>query len=194
MCRGVFQHGFRAKFTDAIADMDLTVAQRHVLSSRYIYETEAIAADFNRSMVLYVLLTNLVTICGILIASFATLQKTSLLSDYWKDVIVWSTWSLSLLLTLSNGFLTAFGIYKKYALTDVSLGKLQNEGWSFAAGVNRYKGLSTNDAFNTLMSQVEQALTNVKIKEISAESGVNAEEMMGVPAHVEDRHVRDLLS
>jgi Protein of unknown function (DUF4231) len=188
MCRGVFKYGFRAKFVKSLPP--LTKIQLEIINSRYIDEVEAMSADYNRAMILFVLLTNLVTICGILIASFTTLQKASLLNDYWKDVIVWTTWALSLLLTLSNAFLSAFGIYRKYVLADVTIEKLHNEGWSFSAGVNRYKELDTDAAFHLLMSQIEQLLTNTKIKEVAGNTaGVNASEILGVPESA-DKKIR----
>jgi hypothetical protein len=89
---------------------------------------------------------------------------------------------LSLSLTLANGWLSAFGIYKKYVLSEATLEKLYREGWEFISGVNRYDGLTSDEKFSTFCSKVEQIITNTIIKKLSDNTaGVNVHDVLEVP-------------
>jgi hypothetical protein len=159
----------------------MTPFQKETIKSRFVVEVADLEADYARSTVLFIGLTNLVTVSGILITSFTTLTKAVSVDAYWQNVLSWLVWSLSLSLTLANGWLTTFGIYKKYVLNDVTLEKMYNEGWSFIAGVNRYEKLSMDDRWSTFCSKIEQLITKTKIKQMADNTaGVNVNDVMEV--------------
>jgi hypothetical protein len=53
--------------------------------------------------------------------------------------IYWSTWILSLCVTISNGVLTLFKLDKKYYLLHTSYEQMKSEGWQFLALTGHYK-------------------------------------------------------
>jgi hypothetical protein len=165
--------------------MEITEYQRETIKSRFVTEVAGLEFDYFRSVVLFIGLTNLVTISGILITAFTSLNRAISLGDYWQNVLSWAVWSLSLALTLANGWLTTFGIYKKYVLDDVTLEKMYNEGWSFIGGVNRYEHLTMDERVNTFCSKIEQIITKTTIKQLSDNTaGVNVHDIMEVPMDV----------
>jgi predicted nucleic acid-binding Zn ribbon protein len=177
-CRG---RNFCSKFMLLLDKMEITPYQKETIKSRFVTEVYEIEFDYARSVLLFIGLTNLVTIAGILITSFTTLTKAVTVSEYWQDVLTWMTWALSLTLTLANGWLTTFGIYKKYVLNDVTLEKMYNEGWSFIAGVNRYEKLSMDERVVTFCSKVEQIITKTTIKQLSDNTaGVDVHDVLEV--------------
>ena len=180
MCR--IRRSFRTKFTELLDKLPIADFQKETIKSRFVDEVCSLEDDYNRSAVLFIGLTNLVTIAGILITAFTTLTKAISVDPYWQTVISWSVFAMSLSLTLANGWLTTFGIYKKYVLNDVTLEKMYNEGWSFIAGVNRYEKLSQEERFIVFCSKIEQIITRTTIKQLADNTaGVNVHDVMEVP-------------
>lgn len=184
---------FSSKFVYLLDQMEITPFQKEMIKSRFVTEVNEIEFDYARSVVLFIGLTNLVTVAGILITSFTTLTKATNLDLYWQNVLSWLVWMLSLMLTLANGWLTTFGIYKKYVLCDVTLEKMYNEGWSFIAGVNRYDKLSLDDRCNVFCSKIEQIITKTTIKQLSDNTaGVNVHEVLEVENPAEKQSANGL--
>ena len=182
MCKDIFKRSFRTKFINLLERLPISDFQKEIVKSRYVVEVCSLEDDYNRSVVLFIGLTNLVTIAGILITSFTTLTKAISVDPYWQNILSWFVWSLSLSLTLANGWLTTFGIYKKYVLNDVTLEKMYNEGWSFIAGVNRYEKLSQDERFTVFCSKIEQIITRTTIKQLADNTaGVNVHDVLEVP-------------
>ena len=182
MCnRFALGRNFCHRFVALLDQLKLTPFQKETIKSRFVTEVAELEADYVRSVVLFIGLTNLVTISGILITSFTTLTKAVSIDAYWQNVLSWLVWTLSLALTLANGWLTTFGIYKKYVLNDVTLEKMYNEGWSFIAGVNRYEKLSMDDRWSSFCSKIEQLITKTTIKQLADNTaGVNVSDVMEV--------------
>lgn len=182
MCIPGLSRNFSRKFISLLDQLELTPFQKETIKSRYVAEVRDMEIDYLRSTILFIGLTNLVTIAGILVTSFTTLAKALSLDSYWQNALTWSVWALSLSLTLANGWLQTFGIYKKYVLTDVTLQKMYNEGWSFIAGVNRYEKLTLDERFDKFCSKIEQIITNTTIKQLSDNTaGINVHDVLEVP-------------
>lgn len=183
MCKDVFRRDFRTKFILLLDKLPITDFQKETIKSRFVAEVYYMESDYNRSVILFIGLTNLVTIAGILITAFTTLTKAISVDPYWQNVLSWIVWTLSVMLTLANGWLTIFGIYKKYVLNDATLEKMYNEGWSFISGINRYADKTYDERFATFCSKIEQIITRTTIKQLSDNTaGVNVNEVMEVPA------------
>ena len=57
--------------------------------------------------------------------------------------IYWTTWFISLLVTISNGFIALFKLDRRYYLAHTTLEHLTTEGWQFIQLTAKYSGLLT---------------------------------------------------
>ena len=60
------------------------------------------------------------------------------LPDNFDDISYWSAWSLSLMVTVSNGFLQLFSLDKNYFEYAITSEQLKTEGWQFLQLSGKY--------------------------------------------------------
>ena len=77
----------------------------------------------------------IVTVGSILVPAFLSIQGST-----YQMQIYWTTWILSILVTISNGFMTLFKIDKKYFFIHTTLELLYSEGWQYVGLSGRYAG------------------------------------------------------
>jgi len=143
----------------------MTDRQKHIIESRYLSVVESTEKQYNRVRISYYALTNIVTIAGVLLTALNPLTKMEWIGDTGDMIIFWIIWALAIMLTLSNKWLYAFNIPKKYILNIVTLEKFRSEGWLFIAKVGRYAECDTHDErFVLFCERVE------KIKDKAVES------------------------
>lgn len=184
-CNNSAIHGsFENRFVPLLDKLPITEYQREHIKSRYVREVIDIEQEYKRSVVLFIGLTNLITISGILVTSLTTLTKAITVSPYWQDMLQWIVFTLGLSLTLANGWMTTFGIYKKYVINDVTLDKMRTEGWAFLAGVNRYELVSLDERVNIFTAKIEQIITKTTIVQMGDNTaGVNVNDVLDVTAN-----------
>lgn len=94
----------------------------------------------------------------------ATSTECHVLQDLEK-LLFWSTWVLSLLVTMSNGLFTLMKVDKKYYFIHTLLEQLRSEGWQFLTMTGRYTiyrtadisgGLQHDKAFGLFCHMVEK--------------------------------------
>lgn len=156
-CKQSFSPGFKKRYTKLLNDLPLARYERNIISERYVRIVSAAENDYRRTCILYIILTNLITISGVFIVGLLSIEKMSDIDVTSAKVIFWIVWSLSILLTLANKWLYSFNIHKKYVLNIAILEKLYSEGWLFAAGVGRYKKyVDCSDRFKLFCTRIEK--------------------------------------
>jgi hypothetical protein len=81
-------------------------------------------------------------------------------------VSYWSAWSISLLVTASNGFLQLFSLDKNYFSYSMVVEQLKTEGWQFFGLSGKYEDYPTHqDAYKTFSKSVE----SIKRKQVEQE-------------------------
>ncbi len=109
--------------------------------------------EYAYTSALFFVLTNVITIAGVLIASLLSLER---ISDKARDGVFWTCWGLAIILTLANKWLYLFNIHKKYVLNTIVLEKLHSEGWQFLAGIGKYEHLLPDERFCMFCMRVEK--------------------------------------
>lgn len=83
----------------------------------------------------------IVTVGSLLVPALLSIQSPgSANSITSSDTIYWSTWAVSLAVTMSNGILALFKIDKKYFSLNTVLEQLTSEGWQYLELSGRYSG------------------------------------------------------
>jgi hypothetical protein len=119
---------------------DLNDVQRKILVSRYC----GVIAYYRHRVRLVTYMFNimrfLVTVGSLLVPALLSIQSPGSYSTLSSDGIYWSTWAVSLAVTMSNGILALFKIDKKYYSLNTVLEQLTSEGWQFLQLSGRYAG------------------------------------------------------
>jgi hypothetical protein len=97
---------------------------------------------------------------------------------------------VSLLVTISNGFLTLFKYDKKYFLFHATYAQLQSEGWQYLSLTGNYhtKEPSTHELqFNKFMQSVEKILMRqaqeqfIKLQDVNSGNSLPTTNSAGIP-------------
>jgi len=175
----------------AIGSITLRADQRIIFEEHYInviedsyYRCRKIACLFHTNRVI-------ITIGSIIVPALLSIQYNQNASQF-SIIIYWCTWLLSLLVTISNGFITLFKFDKKYFLFHATYQQLRSEGWQFIAltGYYHVKDQTHEQQFNKFMHTVEKILMRQAQEEYIKLQDVNSNQAStinstGVPNLVE---------
>jgi len=117
----------------AFDTLDIDKNKKTVLHDRYLkvlenFHFRAIALSYY-----YYLTRVIVTVGSILVPAFLSIQGTS-----GNATIYWTTWNISVAVTICNGFMTLFKLDKKYYFINTTLELLHSEGWQYVGLSGRY--------------------------------------------------------
>jgi len=104
-----------------------------ILQERYLKVLDNFRRRARTLAYAYYICRIFITVGSILVPAFLSIQRsTSQLELYW------TTWVISLSVTISNGLVTLFKVDKKYFFINTTLEMLQSEGWQYAGLSGRY--------------------------------------------------------
>lgn len=154
------KQSFREEFIASLEETVVTLAQKEIIKSRYINIVEDTEWEAAKMRALYIVLTNIITVCGVLIVGFVTFDKATggngtKVSEDTASAFMWVIWAMGLALTLANKWLYVFSIPKKYANNTKTLERLKSEGWRFVAMNGRYAEPNASARFDVFVTQVE---------------------------------------
>jgi hypothetical protein len=120
---------------DIFQSLDIEQYKKTILQERYL----SVLANFHQRSItlayMFYITRIIVTVGSILVPAFLSIQGST-----FQLQIYWSTWVLSLSVTISNGFMTLFKIDKKYFFINTTLELLYSEGWQYVGLSGRYSG------------------------------------------------------
>ena len=119
-----------------INDLVITDYHRKILEERFlrevmIYETKSKIAEF-----FYLFFSIFVTIATIILPALLSIQEVNYSDDAetdreFKKRIYWSTWVISLLVTISNGLVQFLNLHTQFITFSQTREKLLSVGWSY---------------------------------------------------------------
>jgi len=125
----------------------------HVLN-RYVPLAVDAGRRAEKCRKLFYALINIITISGVLIAAFMTINKVAGINQRVADGFYWTCFALSVLLTLSNEWLYVFNMNKQFVNNVALREKLMAEGWKFLAGIDKYR-TDEKTRFNLFVQRIE---------------------------------------
>lgn len=170
------------RFSEILNKLDLTEVQKDIIRARYL----PILHTFQRRATSY----SRIYFTGHLVMTIGSLFVPALLSIQYADTgtvlsgipfqvqIFWSTWVLSLLVTICNGILILFKIDKKYFFLHSTLERLRSEGWQYIQLTGKYSGHLINHKEPTHDNQFIyfcHAIERIKMKQVNEEYYKNME-------------------
>jgi hypothetical protein len=155
-----------------IGILSLSETKKILFKQRYLRVLADYKARSTRYTISFYALRIIVGIGSLLVPALLSIQQIGVgnsdQSESKKQLdiaLFWSTWVLSLLVTMSNGLFTLMKVDKKYYFMHTLLEQLRSEGWQFMTLTGRYAlyryndisgGLSHDLAFGLFCHMVEK--------------------------------------
>jgi hypothetical protein len=133
---------FSTQFTLLLDKLPLSRFEKDIIKARFINAVSDLEMRYYKVRVLFIVLIQLITIAGVVIAALSPLQKASWITPAGETAIFWIIWALAIALTLANKWLYVFNVHKKYVLNIIVLEKYYSEGWSFLSSIGHYQSLN----------------------------------------------------
>jgi hypothetical protein len=113
--------------------LEIQPYRKHILQQRYLNVVDNFQIRANRLSVMFYTSRLIVTVGSILVPAFLSIQGSS-----YQAQLYWTTWFISILITIFNGLITLFKLDKKYYFIHTSLELLKSEGWQYIGLSGRY--------------------------------------------------------
>jgi hypothetical protein len=156
-----------------IDGIPLTQHQKEILVFRFTN----VLRNYKRRSCLYAgwfhMLRFLVTVGSLIVPALLSVNfDTATCDPQVYTILYWITWTLSLLVTTSNGVITLFKVDKKYYMLHTIYEQLQSEGWQFMELSGKYSGFYTPNHTPTHENQFKyfcHAIEKIKMRQVEDE-------------------------
>ena len=114
---------------------------KELLKLRFLDEVEFYERKRDKTRTYYNVFRFIVTTGSILLPALLSIGQMdpNKLPRNFDQISYWSTWSISLLVTISNGFLQLFSLDKNYFNYSLTVEQLKTEGWQFFGLSGKYE-------------------------------------------------------
>ena len=123
---------------------DLTPIQKEILERRYLPLLQNLQKRTRNHAIVFYMGHFIITVGSLFVPALLSIQNSdreyALTGGAFNVHIYWSTFIISLLVTIWNAVLTLFRIDKKYYFLNTMLERLRSEGWQYASLTGRYSG------------------------------------------------------
>ena len=149
---------------------------RGILKSRFLSEVVEYERRKLKTKKYYDIFRFIVTTGSILlpaILSLGQMDPTKLPKNF-DQITYWSSWTISLMVTASNGFLQLFSLDKNYFEYALTTEQLKTEGWQFFQLSGKYEDdESHQEAYKDFSKSIENIKRKQVEKEYSGKGDVN---------------------
>ena len=142
---------------------------KEIIKARFVEEVSYYEKKRDHTKRYYNIFRFVVTIGSIFlpaILSMGQMDPTKLPKNF-DQVTYWSSWSISLMVTISNGFLQLFSLDKNYFNYALVVEQLKTEGWQFFGLSGKYEEYPKHDIKS--YKEFCKAVENIKRKQIETE-------------------------
>ena len=141
---------------------------RSILKSRFLSEVIKYEERKLHTKKYYDRFRFIVTVGSIIlpaILSLGQMDPTKLPKNF-DQVVYWSSWTISLMVTASNGFLQLFSLDKNYFEYSLTTEQLKTEGWQYFQLSGKYEDDKTHQA---AYKDFSKSIENIKRKQVEKE-------------------------
>ena len=161
--------GYKDQVLDIINSLQLSSeTDKHILKSRFLYEVLNYDTRRNHTKKYYNGFRFVVTVGSILLPALLSIGQMDpeKLPDNFDQISYWSTWTISLTVTVCNGFLQLFSLDKNYFEFALTSEQLKTEGWQFFQLSGKYDDYPDHKAaYRPFCKSIE----NIKRKQVEKE-------------------------
>ena len=126
-------------FDNALSSVNLTPLQHNVIIGRYIPLIKHIRTRTTRVSLMFHTSRIIITVGSLIVPALLSIQGISPTNI----AIYWSTWMVSLLVSICNAMIALFKYDKKYYYLHTIQEKLISEGWQYIELTGKYSGFHT---------------------------------------------------
>jgi len=163
---------YTSKINNIIDNLDLPNEledNKEILKARFVEEVSYYEKKRDHTKKYYNVFRFIVTTGSILLPAILSIGQMdpTKLPRHFNQVTYWSSWSISLLVTISNGFLQLFSLDKNYFSYSLVVEQLKTEGWQYFGLSGKYEEYEshTKEAYKDFCKAIE----NIKRKQIEQE-------------------------
>tara|TARA_B100000767_G_scaffold65233_1_gene61557 strand:+ start:5030 stop:5707 length:678 start_codon:yes stop_codon:yes gene_type:complete len=167
-----FSSGYNEKFKNIINDIDLSDNQKRMMSSRFLsevnlYDRKARIAEF-----FYIFFSLIITIGSVVLPALLSIQNLDFSDDEeidskYRERVYWITWSLSLLISISNALIQLLSLNKQYSSYITVREDMVSEGWKYLELCDDYIEGNHKENFTKFVEKIEEIKNEQTKKESS---------------------------
>ncbi len=160
---------YKDRVMHIIKNLDLDSKHKKIIiKNRFLYEVIEYEKKRDKTKKYYNIFRFIVTTGSILlpaILSVGQMDPTKLPKNF-DNISYWFTWSISLMVTASNGFLQLFSLDKNFFTYAIVTEQLKTEGWQFFQLAGKYEDFDNhNEAYRSFCKSIE----SIKRKQVEQE-------------------------
>tara|TARA_A100001015_G_scaffold9357_1_gene11443 strand:+ start:295 stop:1155 length:861 start_codon:yes stop_codon:yes gene_type:complete len=144
-------------------------ANKELLKLRFLDEIKFYEQKRNSTRRFYNIFRFIVTTGSILLPAILSIGQMdpNKLPKNFDQITYWSSWTISLMVTISNGFLQLFSLDKNYFNYSLTVEQLKTEGWQFFGLSGKYEDYKKHDmeSYKNFCKNIE----TIKRKQIEQE-------------------------
>ena len=149
---------------------------RGILKSRFLSEVVEYEKRKLKTKKYYDIFRFIVTTGSILLPAILSLGQMdpAKLPKNFDQITYWASWTISLMVTTSNGFLQLFSLDKNYFEYALTTEQLKTEGWQYFQLSGKYEDdISHKEAYKAFSKSIENIKRKQVEKEYSGKGDVN---------------------
>ena len=172
-----YDDSYANQINGIIDTLDLeSETHRKILKSRFLAEVLRYEKRKDNTKKYYNLFRFIVTIGSILLPAILSIGQMdpAKLPRNFDQITYWSSWTISLMVTASNGFLQLFSLDKNYFEYAITTEQLKTEGWQYFQLAGKYEDDETHqEAYKPFCKSIENIKRKQVEKEFSGKGDVN---------------------
>ena len=134
----------RSNFQNILQSLELAPVQKQIIQTRYLDILENFQKRAHTYSIAFFSGHFIVTVGSLFVPALLSIQNSdksfTFTGTNFTVQIYWTTFVITILVTIANGILALFKIDKKYYFLNTSLERLRSEGWQYFGLTGRYSG------------------------------------------------------
>lgn len=169
----------KQSFSVALEECKMNAEKKTIIKERYVNVVNNFEARCFRLAIFFHTARFIVTVGSLIVPALLSIQyvdtgPTSNVTDpeTFSYRIYWTTWVISLFVSICNGVLSVFKIEKKYYFLHTTLEQLKSEGWQYLQLSGHYSGFHTPNVEPTHTNQFMffcHYVEKIKMKQVEEE-------------------------
>ena len=146
---------------EIIESLELEEYKKLILRKRFLQEVILYDKKSRTAEFFYIFFSLFVTIGSIILPALLSIQQLDYseddsVDDLYRQRVYWTTWGISLLVSMFNGILQLFSLGKQYVSYNTTREKLISEGWQYFQLSGDYEDSTHEDSFTDFCEEIEK--------------------------------------
>jgi hypothetical protein len=165
----------RSNFQNILQDLNLSEVNKEIIRIRYLSILENFQRRSRNYSYLFFSGHFIVTVGSLFVPALLSIQNSDKNYSFGVNFsiqVYWTTFIISLLVTIFNGIITLFKVDKKYYFLNTTLERLRSEGWQYFSLTGRYSGHLIGHQIPTHANQFiyfTHYIEKIKLKQVEEE-------------------------